>query len=363
MSGTNGLGSSILRETISGPANWNVSQLIADPTWVIELEERHRRELSSAVERLEGVGPLATLDRQHFDLPSLGPVLDSLIEVIEGGAGVALIRNVPVEGRPREDLERLFWGLACHIGHPDPQDVSGTLLHHVSAEQEFERPADLYRALREQRDLRGYQTNGPLAFHNDGSDALMFLCCEPAVIGGITRIASATNAFNTVISQDKYLASVLQSEFIFDARGQNSETIWQKAPIFSFYDNKLNVLYKRGYIDLAQGLNGVPPLSSDQISALDALDSALNRPDNAFEFRMDRGDLLIANNYSILHGRSHFHNASCGGPRRHMMRIWATLRRNRRALPPSLRATREFAAAWARRISFGDENCSSDCNR
>lgn len=37
-----------------------------------------------------------------------------------------------------------------------------------------------------------------------------------------------------------------------------------------------------------------------------------------------------------------------------MLRIWATLRRNRRPLPIPFRTTREFAATQARREALGD---------
>lgn len=95
-------------------------------------------------------------------------------------------------------------------------------------------------------------------------------------------------------------------------------------------------------------------LSAPQIRALDALDRALASDKNCYEFQMQPGDILIANNYNIMHARTAFEDWPEPAPGRLMLRIWGTLRRNRRPIPPAYRETREFAESQARRVSLGD---------
>lgn len=55
------------------------------------------------------------------------------------------------------------------------------------------------------------------------------------------------------------LAEVLQQSFHFDTRSQPSDGVRAQAvPIFSYHSGKLNVLYKRRFIDTAQRFPEVP---------------------------------------------------------------------------------------------------------
>ncbi len=341
-------------EPVTGKHVWTAAELIADPTWTMMLDPSMNHEARAALARV-GARPLDRIDAGDFILPVLGDALNGLIDQIEGGRGVALIRGLAVDDLDETELEQLFWGLAAHIGIAEPQDSAGKRLHHVCAERSFADADAVRTAFREDDKLRGYQTNAELHFHGDGSDALFFLCHRTGRSGGLNRIVSAGKAFNAVLAKDPSLAITLQKDFAFDARGElGPGRLWQLSPVFMFHEERLSILYKRGYIDLAQRLPGVPPLTGAQLEALGALDEALNDPDHYHEFLMQPGDILIANNYNVLHARTHFIDHDDPARRRHMLRIWATLKRNRRPLPPALKTSREFAASHARRIALGD---------
>jgi hypothetical protein len=340
------------REPIKDVSVWRAADLAADQGWVLDLNPDDQAEILLALAHVRRLA-LDHIDRDNFILPVLGPRLDAVIDEIEGGRGVSLIRGVPIEGLALPELEKLFWGLSCHIGHPEPQDGGGRRLHHVRAEQAFASKAAADAAF-QASNLRGYQTNIELQFHGDGSDVLFFLCRRAGRSGGLSRVASAATAFNAVLARDPALAAALQQPFWFDVRGElGPDRPCQVAPIFSWYEGRLSMLYKRGYIALAQRLPGVPPLTALQVAAMDALDEALAAPGAAYEFMMRPGDIEIANNYNVLHARTAFVDHDEPEQRRHMLRIWSTLRRNRRPLPPALRETREFRASW-RRLALGD---------
>ncbi len=338
---------------VDAPSVWTAAELAADPSWVIALTPQQQDECLLALDRVRD-RDVDKIDCDAFVLPTLGPVLDGVIDTIAEGRGVTLLRDVPIERLDVAEIERLFWGLACHIGYPEPQDASGKRLHHVRAAHVFSNEATA-RAAFADGTLRGYQTNVELDFHCDGSDALFFLCLQDARSGGLSRIVSVGQAFNTLLARDPDLAQVLQIDFHFDARGElGPDRPFQAAPILADHAGRLSILYKRGYIELAQTLPGAPPLTPIQHRALDALDAVLNDPVHVHTFRMRPGDIQIASNYSVLHSRTTFEEHPESEHKRHMLRIWATLRRNRRPIPPPYRDTREFAASQARRAALGD---------
>ena len=70
-------------------------------------------------------------------------------------------------------------------------------------------------------ELRFYQTNLPLSFHNDGADVFMLMCYRSADRGGLSKIVSAVSVFNTILERRPELAEVLQKPF-FSIPGDSS---------------------------------------------------------------------------------------------------------------------------------------------
>ena len=260
--------------------------------------------------------------------------------ILEGGRGFVLIRGVPVECYDEQAITLMFWGLGTHLGIAEPQDAAGNLLHHVR---------DTGKRLEQQSTLRAYQTNRAINFHNDGSDIFALLCLQQASCGGLSKLVSAVAVFNEILHRRPDLARLLQEPFFFDARGQQlvGAPPCQQVPIFNFHAGYLNVLYKREYIDLAQRLDGVPSLTLQQIEASDLMDTVCD--ELALTFELQPGDILIANNYDILHARSAFENRNTTGLERHMLRLWMSIP-DGRPLPQVLSTTREFYHSYKRRM-------------
>lgn len=155
--------------------------------------------------------------------------------------------------------------------------------------------------------VRGYQTDDELKFHNDGGDAFLLLCIRAAKEGGVSKLLSAAALFNAILERRPDLAQVLQSPFYFDSRAQNpNDAAVQVVPIFIDYLDHLNVLYKRRYITTAQRFPDVPRLTESQVEALDLFDELCEDPSLHLAFSMQRGDMLVGNNYSILHSRTKY---------------------------------------------------------
>ena len=333
-----------LREPLASPAAWCGADLAATDDWVIELTGEQAAELTAAgAAAAAGAGRAAggrmpyAVTGEAFPLPTLTHVCRDIQERLEGGRGVVLLRGVPVTEHTEEELALLLWGLGTHVGTAEPQDRDGRLLHRVQ-----DTGRDIGSA-----EVRYFQTSRDLGFHNDGADVFMLLCVRAATRGGRSRIVSSVAAFNRIVRREPELALVLQQPFHFDLRGQQTdgEIPYQTVPVFNHYRGRLCALYKRQYIDSAQRFAEVPPLTDTQRAALDLMDEVCD--ELAYEFAMRSGEVLIGNNYAVLHARSEFEDGADDGPGRLMLRLWLSLP-NGRPLPPAFAATREFRHSYAR---------------
>ena len=335
----------IVDHPIESPAVWHGEDLSSSEEWIVHLEAAQLDEIEVALDTMK-TRDCEFLDTtsKDFPLPQFADLIFDLQYQLEKGRGFALIRGLSTDRFGTEEkMLNVFWGFGNHVGKPEPQDREGKLLHHVR---------DTGLDMAQHDNLRLYQTNRTIPYHNDGSDVFMLLCLRPAKRGGQSLLVSAVSVFNEIIRRRVDLAEVLQRPFYFDARGQQAKGMprCQVVPIFNSYEERLHVLYKRDYIELAQRFDEVPRLSERQIEALDLIDEICHEDRFALEFDMQAGDILLANNYQILHSRGAFEDDLDPDRRRHMLRLWLTLP-NGRGLPPVFEHTREFCHSYARRKS------------
>ncbi|HCL31523.1 MAG TPA: taurine catabolism dioxygenase TauD [Candidatus Latescibacteria bacterium] len=320
-------------------ATWHNGNIGSREQWTLRLEPQQIAELRQAADTiLAQGGRWQTTTRTDMHLPSWDGLARQLQQELEGGRGFALLSSLPVHELSLEQVRLMLWGIGQHVGYPEPQDAAGNLLHDVR---------DTGKDLASDN-VRAYQTNLPINYHNDGADAFMLLCYRAAHAGGESRLVSAVAVFNEILRRRPDLAAVLQEPFDFDARGQERPGArpFQRVPIYTAHAGLLNVLYKREYIDLAQRWEDVPELTSAQIEVLDLMDVVCN--ELALSFQMEPGDLVVANNYDILHARAAFQNQTADDDGRHMLRLWLSLP-NGRPLPPIFEHTREFFHSYRRR--------------
>jgi hypothetical protein len=331
----------VVQHPIDDPAAWKVEELRTRASWRVELDETATREIDDAVRRAKARNvPLTGLRKDDFSLPTLSRLLAAQMAELAGGRGFFLMKGLPVDRYAPDDVALMLWGIGLHVGVPEPQDRAGHLMHDVR---------DTGQSVDKTDNVRGYQTNQELTFHNDGADAFLLLCLKTARSGGVSKLVSAVSVFNEIVRTRPDLAAVLQQPFHFDARAQHPADVKvQSVPIFTVHDGRLSVLYKRHYIELAQRFADVPRLSSTQLEALDLLDRICADPRFCLEFTMDPGDLQAANNFSILHSRTDYVDHIDPAQKRHLKRLWLSIP-NGREVPPAYRETREFGPTWLRR--------------
>jgi len=334
----------MLTHPVSGPHVWTGSQLKQSDDWIIRFSPDDADEIERAVALVETLKlDLFEIRKEDFPLPALAPRLAAVLAELEGGRGFALLRGLPIERFSLEASKRVIWGLAVHLGYPEPQDVRGSLLHSVT---------NTGKRVEGSESTRGFETDDELKFHNDGGDAFILLCLKTAKEGGISKLMSVGALYNAILAQRPDLAEVLQQPFYFDSRAQNPmEKKVQIVPIFTEFAGLLNVLYKRRYINLAQRFEEVPRLTPLQAEALDLFDNLCADPTMHLAFTMQPGDIQIGNNYSILHSRTRYQDHEGVDQRRHLLRVWLTLF-DGRLLPEIYADTREFGPSYARKASL-----------
>ncbi|HBP28648.1 MAG TPA: taurine catabolism dioxygenase TauD [Advenella kashmirensis] len=328
---------------LSGPEIWTGAQLADRQDWIESLEPQDIAEIDAMLRAVqtEGAEP-GDFTADDFFLPRLKKRFEAVQRQLEEGRGFLLIRGLPVERYTLQESRIIFWALALLTGQPQAQDRLGSRMHSVTNTNLRVEGSD---------EVRSYQTDDELTFHNDGGDAFMLLCLKTARSGGMSKLVSVGTIYNEVLRHRPDLIDVLQQPFHFDARGQHPSGLKvQSVPIFNFFQGKLSALYKRRYLLAAQRFDDVPRLTEAQQQAIDLVEQICNDPATQLGFYMKPGDIQIANNYSVLHARTKYEDFSDPLARRHLLRIWLTLP-NGRALPPVFAQSREFGASYQSRYA------------
>ena len=332
----------ILTTPLDDPAAWRGDRMSERTDWINPLNERMVSEFESAVAAVAARGvDLFTITRDDFPLPSMHRYFENMLGALEGGRGFALLRGLPVARWSDAENRIAIWGMGTHLGLPVGQDRAGSLLHDVR---------DSGRKFGTDDSIRYYQTNHAIRLHTDGGDIFALGCVRQGASGGRSLVVSAVEVFNEIARRRPDLAVVLQESFWMDARGQRPDGArCQVLPIYTRHGGHLSILLKPEYIHSAQRFDDVPRLTDAQHQALELFHQVTQEPGVALEFDLQPGDVLLASNHTIMHGRTEFEDAPDPQSHRHMLRLWLTIP-NGRPLPPHYADTREYAQTYRQRM-------------
>jgi hypothetical protein len=102
---------------IDHPSAWKPADFGSPADYTIELTASQLRDVDHAITRVKAASlGLDDLGREHFELPSLRPVIDEIRRQIEKGRGFVVVRRLPVEAYSKDDLGMIFWGIGTHLG-------------------------------------------------------------------------------------------------------------------------------------------------------------------------------------------------------------------------------------------------------
>ncbi|NKC17135.1 MAG: hypothetical protein GKR94_34550 [Gammaproteobacteria bacterium] len=291
------------------PAAWRVGDLGCAYSFAYELSSRERSALLDALKACASL-PLAALTPATFPL-----ALESLphwVDEVKTGRGLVWLRNMPVDELDPEEAGRLFFGLGSYFGTAVSQSNDGELVGHV-----------INVGGQDPRE-RAYRNARQLQLHTDRCDYIGMLCLRPAATGGVSGYASALTIHNEILATRPHLMDTLYQGFHLHRFGETIDgppITPAPIPVFSVTDGVPNIVYIRGYIDLAVD-EGHYELTSVQAQALDYFDEVSNRPDIRLDLALEPGDATLTNNCVLLHRRTAFEDHEDAARRRHLLRLW-----------------------------------------
>jgi hypothetical protein len=268
----------VYRAPIDHPGAWKVADFKSPADYTIELAAAQLGDIHHSVRRIKEAGlGLDDLQREHFELASLRPVIDEIRHQIEDGRGFVVLRRLPVEDYSKDELGMIVWGLGTHLGRGLSQSVLGDRLGHV---KDFSREDPLARAYRNKQELSP---------HTDSCDLVGLACLRTAKDGGVSRLTSAVTVHNVMLEEAPEALERLYRGYFFHRRGeeQPGELPYTpyRVPVYSNTDGHISARYVRTYVEAGEAAAG-RPMNDVDLAVLDRLEEISKRPELMLEFTL-----------------------------------------------------------------------------
>jgi hypothetical protein len=327
---------------LTGPMVWRGEDLARASDWVRAITPAEVDELDGALRAVRRRGlDWRAMTRADFPIPGLARALAEVSAKLEDGRGLVLLRRLPVERYREDELRIVYWGLGLYLGTPRYQNAQGELIGDVRDENRLYggvREVDPARSGEPRTSRNKARSAGPLRFHTDRTDVVTLLCVRPAAKGGLSKVVSAPAVSNAILARRPDLHAVLCAPYYHSREGEAGGRQRSYAmPIFGLRDGRFTSQYSRTFVENAQGLPGVPPLTAVQSEALDLWAEVCE--ELCYGMELQAGDLQLLNNHVVYHARTTYEDDPRPGHDRLLMRLWLSVP-NSRALPEG------FEALW-----------------
>lgn len=267
----------------------------------------------TAIDRLMQAGaggmPFREIGRRHFSDPALDAALAHALTSLMEGRGLVVLRGIPVDRYPVEDLERIFWGVGSHFGNARSQSRRGDVMGHVT---------DVGRK------TRGYTGNNELAMHADMTDIAGLLCVRRARSGGMNILSSSIAIHDILARENPEALAILKRGWYAD---RVEPTPWAqitpyRMPFFAEAGGLISCTrYKTPRYEIGMAAHG-EKLTEADYAAIAAFDEVAKRDGVRFEMSLEPGEILLLNNFEHLHMRTAFEDWEDPAKKRLLLRLW-----------------------------------------
>jgi len=238
--------------------------------------------------------------------------LKAAYEEVRAGTGVVLIRGLSTEGT-LEEFCAAVWDAGRQFGAALSQNAQGELIGHV------------VDATAEDATPRMYRSNLELRPHNDITAMIALACWRKARSGGASVLVSGVTVHDEMRRRAPELLVPLYRGYHYHRLGEegpNEEpTTPYRVPVFSAVKDQLSCRYQRAGIAAGHRSRGVP-LTDEDIAAFNLFDEIAKAPENRLAFYLERGEMMVVNNYTVMHARSQFENHPEPERQRRLVRLW-----------------------------------------
>ena len=303
---------------------WNAASFKTSADYSLGLTDDERAELVAAVRALPDPTTPQTTGPAQFALERLSPRLKAAYDEVRSGRGFVVLRGLPVDDLSKDEFVAAVWGVGTHFGTALSQNTSGDLIGHV------------VDATAEDATPRMYRSNLELRPHNDITAMISLACWHKSETGGASVIVSAVTVHDALCRHHPEVLAPLYRGFHYHQVGEEASgeppVTRQRVPLFAVRNGQLSSRYLRS--NLVAGHRALDmPLTDEEIAALNMFDAVATAPENRLAFFLERGDMIVINNYTVMHARTSFKNYPEPERKRHLVRLWMD-RPDFRDIPP-----------------------------
>jgi hypothetical protein len=238
--------------------------------------------------------------------------LNEAYEEVRAGKGIVLIRGLPLDG----GLER-FVEAVCqvgkHFGRALSQNAQGELVSHV------------IDATKEDATPRMYRSNLELRPHSDITAMIALACWHKAQAGGASVVVSGVTVHDEMRRRAPQLLEPLYRGYYYHRLGEEGPdeepATPYRIPVFCVIKDQLSCRYQRTGIAAGHRERGVP-LTDEDVAAFNFFDDIAKAPENRLSFYLERGEMMVINNYTVMHARTQFTNYPEPERQRRLVRLW-----------------------------------------
>jgi hypothetical protein len=324
----------ILTEPVSAANVWRGDELADGGRWIIRFAEEDFADFERALAHVSKmhIKDVTEIRAEDFPLSHFQERIDDIVDRLEHGPGLVLLRGLPIYDRFSEDEATIiYWGMGRHMGNLVAQNRKGDLVGHI---RDLGRRGPYERA---------YATNEDLGFHTDSTDFVGLMCLRPALHGGESFVASSGLLYNFVVGEQPEYLPILNKNFPTDWRSEEppGSPGWYLEPLYSYFGGTLSATVRTGRAISAMRFPEVPRLTADEVSCFIYFESLPKRPGVALGMQLQTGDLQFLNNFVTVHTRTAFvDDAEDPARQRHLLRLWISRPETGRPLCPEYAAWR-----------------------
>ncbi|HSI58215.1 MAG TPA: TauD/TfdA family dioxygenase [Ideonella sp.] len=292
---------------------WRAASFQSPADYSLALTPQERQALVEAVKARPADVPVHALGLQHFALGLLSSRLRAAYQEVRSGKGFVVLRGLPVDELALDDYVAAVWAVGLHFGDALSQNAGGELVGHV------------VDASADDATPRMYRSNLELRPHNDITAMASLACWHKSQTGGASVIVSAVTVHDVIAEEAPQLLAPLYRGFHHhrigeEAPGEVPATPY-RVPVFAVEEGALSCRYLRSNMVAGHKQLGVP-FTDEEIAAMNGFDRIATAPENRLAFFLERGEMIVMNNYTVMHARTSFTNFPEPERKRHLVRLW-----------------------------------------
>lgn len=233
-------------------------------------------------------------------------------EEVKSGRGFVVVSGLPVGGTLDEFIDAVLEVGDC-FGERLSQNAQGERVGHV------------IDATNDDPTPRMYRSNLELRPHSDITAMISLACWQKARSGGESVIVSGVTVHDEIARRAPQHLEPLYRGYHYHRLGEESPgeepATPYRVPVFSLIDDQLSVRYQRTGIAAGHRELGVP-ITDEDVAAFNLFDELAKAPENRLSFFLERGEMIVINNYTVMHARTEFRNFPEPERQRRLIRLW-----------------------------------------